>query len=68
MPDTGEVPTTEPTQPTGAEAEALAAAQTALLDREAALKAGDLAKFAEADERLTAAVQKLIELDSAAGN
>ncbi|WP_454112938.1 UPF0182 family membrane protein [Microbacterium maritypicum] len=68
VPDTGEVPTTEPTQPTGAEAEALAAAQTALLDREAALKAGDLAKFAEADERLTAAVQKLIELDSAAGN
>lgn len=68
VPDTGEVPTTEPTQPTGAEAEALAAAQSALVDRETALKAGDLAKFAEADERLTAAVQKLIELDSATGN
>ncbi|MEV4774265.1 UPF0182 family protein [Microbacterium sp. LWH12-1.2] len=61
-PDAGEVPTT----PTDAEADALAAAQQALLDREAALKAGDLTKFAEADKRLTAAVNKLLELDAAA--
>ena len=65
-PDTGETPT-QPAQPTDAQADALAAAQSALVDRETALKAGDLAKFAEADERLTAAVQKLIELESAAG-
>ena len=65
-PDSGETPT-EPTQPTNAEAEALASAQEALIDREAALKAGDLAKFAEADERLTAAVEKLLQLESAAG-
>ncbi|NKF31621.1 UPF0182 family protein, partial [Pseudomonas sp. BGM005] len=44
-PDTGEVPS-EPTVPTDAEAEALAAAQQALTDREAALKEGDLTKFA----------------------
>ncbi|MDF2507676.1 MAG: hypothetical protein K0Q52_1535 [Microbacterium sp.] len=65
-PDSGETPT-EPTQPTNAEADALASAQEALIDREAALKAGDLAKFAEADERLTAAVEKLLQLESAAG-
>ncbi|MDQ0725967.1 uncharacterized membrane protein (UPF0182 family) [Microbacterium sp. W4I20] len=68
-PDGGETPTepTEPTAPTGDEAAALADAQQALLDREAALKAGDLEKFAEADKRLTAAVEKLLALDSAAG-
>jgi len=41
---------------------ALAEAQQAMLDRDAALKAGDLTKFAEADDRLTAAVQKLLDL------
>ncbi len=67
VPDTGEVPT-EPTPPTtDAQADALSAAQAALIDRETALKSGDLAKFAEADERLTAAVQKLLELDAAEG-
>lgn len=65
-PETGETPT-QPTEPTNAEADALASAQEALIDREAALKAGDLAKFAEADERLTAAVEKLLQLESAAG-
>jgi len=50
-----------------ARTEALAAAGQALADREAALKAGDLAAFAEADERLTEAVQTLIALDDAAG-
>jgi uncharacterized membrane protein (UPF0182 family) len=65
-PDTGEVPT-EPTVPTDAEAEALAAAQQALLDREAALKEGDLTKFAEADKRLTDAVNTLLGLEQGAG-
>jgi hypothetical protein len=64
-PDAGETPT-EPTQPTDAQADALAAAQQALVDRETALQSGDLTKFAEADERLTAAVEKLLELDAAA--
>ncbi|MFT4214887.1 MAG: UPF0182 family protein [Microbacterium sp.] len=41
---------------------ALSAAQQAMLDRDAALQAGDLAAFAEADERLTTAVQTLLEL------
>ncbi|MFT4260691.1 UPF0182 family protein [Microbacterium sp.] len=73
-----QVTPTEPTEPTDsgeetppvasdARAEALAEAGQALADREAALKEGDLAKFAEADERLTAAVETLIALDDAAG-
>lgn len=41
---------------------ALREAQQAMLDRDAALKEGDLTKFAEADDRLTAAVEKLIAL------
>ncbi|QDE34399.1 UPF0182 family protein [Microbacterium foliorum] len=65
-PDTGEVPT-EPTAPTDVEAEALAAAQQALTDREAALKEGDLTKFAEADKRLTDAVNTLLGLEQGAG-
>jgi uncharacterized membrane protein (UPF0182 family) len=65
-PDTGETPA-EPTPPSGDRATALAAAQQALLDRDAALKSGDLEKFGEADKRLTAAVQKLLELENAAG-
>ena len=65
-PETGEVPT-EPTEPTDAQAEALAAAQQALTDRETALKAGDLEAFAEADKRLTDAVNTLLELEPAAG-
>ncbi|KNY07467.1 UPF0182 family membrane protein [Microbacterium sp. GCS4] len=61
-PDTGEVPT-EPTTPTDAQADALADAQQALLDRDAALKSGDLTAFAEADKRLTDAVNILLELE-----
>ncbi|CAI7570576.1 unnamed protein product, partial [Penicillium discolor] len=64
-PDTGETPTT-PT-PTDEQADALAKAQQALLDRQAALAEGDLEKFGEADKRLTAAVEKLLELEAAAG-
>lgn len=62
-PDSGETPT----QPSDEQAAALSAAQQALLDRDTALKSGDLEKFAEADKRLTAAVQKLLELEAAAG-
>ncbi|MCS3842067.1 UPF0182 family protein [Microbacterium sp. AK031] len=59
--------TTEPDPGTGtdARAEALADAQQALTDREAALKAGDLTAFAEADKRLTAAITELLALESA---
>ena len=53
--------------PSDAEADALAAAAQALADREAALKAGDLGAFAEADKRLTEAVETLIALDDASG-
>lgn len=41
---------------------ALQDARQALLDRDAALKAGDWTKYGEADSRLTAAVDKLIQL------
>ncbi len=66
-PETGGTTPTEPTPPSDAQAQALADAAQALADREAALKAGDLTKFAEADKRLTDAVSKLLELDGAAG-
>lgn len=54
--------TNPPTQPTDQYQQALKDAQQAMLDRDAALKAGDLKKFAEADDRLTAAVETLIAL------
>ncbi|GAA1959073.1 UPF0182 family protein [Microbacterium deminutum] len=54
--------TNPPTQPSDQYQQALNDAKQAMLDRDAALKAGDLTKFAEADARLTAAVQKLIAL------
>ena len=38
-----------------------------MMDREAALKAGDLTAFAEADKRLTEAVQTLLQLEGVAG-
>ncbi|MET0734515.1 MAG: UPF0182 family protein [Microbacterium sp.] len=57
-------PTDEPTVPTDEFQAALQDAQQAMLDRDAALKAGDLTAFAEADARLTAAVETLIELGS----
>lgn len=49
---------------TDARQQALDTAKQAMLDREAALKAGDLTKFAEADKKLTDAVQKLLDLES----
>lgn len=77
--DTGEevTPTPNPTDPTPGPTEtpgtevpsdeyqaALAEAQQAMIDRDEALKAGDLTAFAEADARLTAAVETLIALGS----
>ena len=53
---------TNPTEPTDAYQQALLDAQQAMLDRQAALEKGDWAAYGEADDRLTAAVQKLIEL------
>ncbi len=58
----GTEPTPQPTAPTDEYGAALEEARQAMLDRDEALQAGDLAAFAEADERLTAAVEKLIEL------
>jgi uncharacterized membrane protein (UPF0182 family) len=54
---------TDPAEPPADEYEAaLQEAQQAMLERDTALKAGDLTAFAAADERLTAAVEKLIAL------
>lgn len=54
----------EPTVPSDEYQAALQEAQEAMIARDAALKAGDLAAFAEADDALTAAVEKLIALGS----
>ena len=73
-PTPGATPTPEPTptepaepptsggEPTDAYQAALQDAQQAMLDRQAALEKGDWAAYGEADERLTAAVEKLIQL------
>ncbi len=67
-PTPGETTAPEPTDPAEPPADeyeaALQEAQQAVLDRDAALQSGDLTAFAEADERLTAAVEKLIALGS----
>lgn len=68
-------PTPEPTAPAepgdeeptpapeaGSYEAALQDAREAMMAREEALRAGDLTAFAEADERLTAAVEQLLEL------
>lgn len=69
--DTGVAPTqpgtTTPTTPPTAEAAreaALQDAKAAMQARDAALKSGDLTKFAAEDKKLTDAVNKLIELDA----
>lgn len=66
-PDDADTGTTEPAPDTGdgtdTRAELLAAAQTALTEREEALKSGDLTAFAEADKRLTAAITELLALE-----
>ncbi|KJL44676.1 MULTISPECIES: UPF0182 family protein [Microbacterium] len=53
---------TTPTAPTDEYQAALQDAQQAMLDRQAALEKGDWAAYGAADERLTAAVEKLIQL------
>jgi uncharacterized membrane protein (UPF0182 family) len=60
--DPGTEPTPQPSAPAADYATALEEARQAMLDRDEALKSGDLAAFAEADERLTAAVERLLEL------
>ena len=55
-------PTPPTTEPTDAYQAALQDAQKAMLDRQAALEKGDWTAYGEADARLTAAVEKLIEL------
>src|SRR4029079_12854599 len=67
-PGNGPTPTPTPgeTNPPTSESDqyqqALQDAKQAMLDRDAALKAGDRKAFAEADDRLTAAVETLIAL------
>jgi uncharacterized membrane protein (UPF0182 family) len=61
-PDTGSTP------PTGETLTALEEARAALSAREAALKAGDLEKFAAEDKKLTAAIEKLLALEDEAAN
>jgi uncharacterized membrane protein (UPF0182 family) len=53
---------TEAAEPTTDYQVALQEAQQALAEKDAALKAGDLTAFSEADKRLQAAVEKLIAL------
>jgi uncharacterized protein len=62
--DPGTEPT-EPTEPTTEYQAALQEASAALTAREQALQAGDFAAFGEADERLTAAVERLLALEEA---
>ncbi|MBS1673199.1 MAG: UPF0182 family protein [Actinobacteria bacterium] len=61
-PSPGTGGTTTPSTPSAAFEQALSDAKTAMLARDAALKAGDLAAFATADQQLTDAVNKLIQL------
>ncbi|MGC5170877.1 UPF0182 family protein [Micromonospora sp. DT81.3] len=56
-PDAPEVPSGDPREA------ALQEAQEALVAREAALQAGDWAAYGAADERLTAAIETLLELE-----
>lgn len=53
---------TEPAPPADAYEAALQDAQQAMIDRQTALEAGDWAAYGEADDRLTAAVETLIQL------
>ena len=64
--DQGENPTTptNPSVPAGDYAAALQEARDALNARQQALTSGDLAAFATQDARLTAAVQRLLELEA----
>ena len=65
-PDAPADPDEGSTPPTGEAATALEEARAALSAREAALKAGDLEKFAAEDKKLTAAIEKLLALEDEA--
>jgi len=71
-PEPGEEGATPPdeggttTPPGDAQQEALQQAKDALAAREAALKSGDLEKFAAEDKKLTAAIEKLLALEEQA--
>lgn len=67
-PDAPTEPDTGSTPPTGETLTALEEARAALSAREAALKAGDLEKFAAEDKKLTAAIEKLLALEDEAAN
>ncbi|MEJ6555209.1 UPF0182 family protein [Microbacterium esteraromaticum] len=67
-PDAPTEPDTGSTPPTGETLTALEEARAALSAREAALKAGDLEKFAAEDKKLTAAIEKLLALEDQAAN
>ena len=57
-----------PTEPSDEVAQALADAQQAIADKSAALADGDMVAYAEADERLMDAVQRLLELEGVSGD
>jgi uncharacterized protein len=62
----GTDPTPEPTAPAAGDYQAaLEEARQALLARDEALRSGDLTAFGEADDRLAAAVERLLELEEA---
>ncbi|HWI31905.1 MAG TPA: UPF0182 family protein [Microbacterium sp.] len=64
-PTPGETPAPEPTEPTGPSdpmQAALQEAQAAMMEREAALQAGDWAAYGVADAKLTAAIETLLAL------
>ncbi|MDR6865516.1 uncharacterized membrane protein (UPF0182 family) [Microbacterium resistens] len=60
----GGTTTEQPQTAAAARQAALQAAKDAMVERDTALKSGDLTKFGEADKKLTDAINKLIELDS----
>ncbi|MFT4229128.1 MAG: UPF0182 family protein [Microbacterium sp.] len=59
--------TEQPTEPTDEYQQALEEARQAMVDRQAALEAGDWTAYGEADDRLTEAVNTLIQLGDQSG-
>jgi len=62
-PDPGETPGETPPPATDEFQATLEIARQAMIDRQAALEAGDWAKYGEADKRLTDAIDKLLALE-----
>ncbi|WCD92563.1 UPF0182 family membrane protein [Microbacterium sp. nov. GSS16] len=67
-PDAPTEPDQGSTPPAGETLTALEEARAALSAREAALKSGDLERFAAEDKKLTAAIEKLLALEEEAAN